>query len=77
MASINYDKENLCIDCNIKFPKTIIKCSECGNKLRTSARTSWKNKTRMRFKVLVVVICMGIVLVFAVLQMKLMSNFVV
>ena len=50
MTSIDYDKENLFVDCDLKFPKTIKKCLECGNKLRISARTSWKNKTRMRFK---------------------------
>ena len=47
--NINYDKENLCINCNLKFPKSIKRCTDCRNKLRTSAR-SWKSKTRIRFK---------------------------
>jgi len=42
---VNYEKENLCVICDLKFLKSIIKCPECGNKLRMSARTSWKNKT--------------------------------
>jgi ribosomal protein L34E len=50
MTKVNYDKVNLCVLCDLKFPKSIKKCTTCGRKLRTTARTSWKNKTRMRFK---------------------------
>ena len=50
MTSINYDKENYCVECDLKFPKSITKCPNCKNKLRTRSRKPWKNKTRMRFK---------------------------
>ncbi len=50
MTSINYDKENYCVECDLKFPKSVTKCPNCKNKLRTRSRKPWKNKTRMRFK---------------------------
>jgi len=49
MSKVNYEKENLCVNCDLKFLKSVVKCPECGKKLRMSARTSWKNKTRTRF----------------------------
>jgi len=49
MSKVNYEKENLCVNCDLKFLKSVVKCPECGRKLRMSARASWKNKTRMRF----------------------------
>ena len=44
-----YDSFNFCVLCATKFPKSTIMCSNCGKKLRTTARSSWKNKMKMKF----------------------------
>ncbi len=41
---------NFCIPCKIKYPKSITRCSECGKKIRTKPNTSWKEKTRTKFR---------------------------
>ncbi len=44
-----YEKYNFCILCEIKYPKSTIICSKCGKRVRNNARSSWKNKTQMKF----------------------------
>lgn len=45
-----YISYNFCLSCEIKYPKSITRCSECGKKIRTKPKTSWDKKTRMKFR---------------------------
>jgi hypothetical protein len=47
--NISYNSFNFCIKCEIKYPKSTVKCTQCGKKIRTIPRYSWKNKTKMKF----------------------------
>ncbi len=44
-----YQSFNFCIQCEIKYPKSTTKCAQCGKKIRTTARKSGENKTKMKF----------------------------
>ena len=45
-----YLSYNICLPCNIKYPKSITRCSECGKKIRTKPNTTWKERTKMKFQ---------------------------
>ncbi len=45
-----YERYNFCVLCEIKYPKSVTVCLKCGKKIRTTARSSWKNKIRMKFR---------------------------
>ena len=47
----NYHKQNYCTLCDRTYPKSRIRCIECGHLLRTLARANIRRKTYVDSKV--------------------------
>ncbi len=40
----NYEKENYCASCDMKYPKGTVWCTSCGMKIRTVPHSGKRNK---------------------------------
>jgi len=44
MKKPDYSKENYCIECDLKFPKDVFRCSKCKQMIRSKPNSNIRNK---------------------------------